>query len=140
MAKETALKPSDVKILVVDDEADIRDLLSDSLTGAEFQVRTAGSGEAALESAARHHPDLIMLDIILPDIDGVSVYEKLRSAKATSNIPVIFFTALGEGVPPSFARRMKDAPYRLVAKPVSISVLLKEISSLLAASRANEKS
>ncbi len=124
-------KKSEIKILVVDDEKDIREMLVDFLKDAGYQVSEADSGSVALKAIDQFKPDLVMLDIILPDVDGVSIYEELRSKKSTTKIPVIFFTALGEGIPPTFARQMESAPYSLIPKPVNTSVLLEEVERLL---------
>ena len=124
-------KKSEIKILVVDDEKDIRETLVDFLKDAGYQVSEADSGSVALKAIDQFKPDLVMLDIILPDVDGVSIYEELRSKKSTTKIPVIFFTALGEGIPPTFARQMESAPYSLIPKPVNTSVLLEEVERLL---------
>ena len=126
-----ASKKLETKILVVDDEREIREMLVDFLKEAGYEVFEAGSGSAALKAVNEFKPDLVMLDIILPDVDGVSVYEDLRSKKATSKVPVIFFTALGEGIPPTFSRQMESAPYSLIPKPVNTSVLLEEVERLL---------
>jgi len=126
-----ASKKSQVKILVVDDEKDIREMLVDFLRDAGYEVSEADSGGVALKLIDQFKPDLVMLDIILPDVDGVSIYEDLRSKKSTAKIPVIFFTALGEGIPPTFARQMESAPYSLIPKPVNTSVLLEEVERLL---------
>ncbi len=124
-------KKNQIKILVVDDEKDIRDMLADFLRDSGYEVQDADSGSTALKLVEQFKPNLVMLDIILPDLDGVSVYEDLRSKKPTAKIPVIFFTALGEGIPPTFARQMESAPYSLIPKPVNTSVLLEEVERLL---------
>lgn len=126
-------KKKQIKILVVDDEKDIREMLVDFLKDSGYELAEADSGSAALKLIEQFKPDLVMLDIILPDVDGVSVYEDLRSKRMTSKVPVIFFTALGEGIPPTFARQMESAPYSLIPKPVNTSVLLEEVERLLKA-------
>jgi DNA-binding response OmpR family regulator len=65
-------------ILVVDDESDVRDLLSKFLTRRGYEVATAGDGEAAIAAIRDSHPDIVLLDIRLPKIDGISVLQKLR--------------------------------------------------------------
>jgi DNA-binding response OmpR family regulator len=77
-------------ILVVDDERKIVDLARDYLEHAGFLVRTAGDGQAALEVVERHKPDLIVLDLGLPGLDGLDVTRRIRRA---SNLPVIMLTA-----------------------------------------------
>ncbi len=65
-------------ILVVDDESDVRDLLSKFLTRRGYEVKTAGDGEAALQAIRETRPDIVLLDIRLPKVDGLSVLQRLR--------------------------------------------------------------
>ncbi|GII97282.1 response regulator transcription factor [Sinosporangium siamense] len=80
-------------VLVVDDEPSIRELLSEALTLNGFGVRTASCGRAALEEIERAQPDIVVLDVMLPDIDGFSVARRLR--EVPGNPPVLFLTAKG---------------------------------------------
>ncbi len=80
-------------ILCVDDERDVLDLLIFHLSRAGHLVRTAASGREALESIDRHPPQLVLLDLMLPDIDGFGVCEILRRQPATATLPVILLTA-----------------------------------------------
>src|SRR6266496_2835371 len=79
------------KLLVVDDEPNIVELLSASLRYAGFEVRTAGSGEQALELARRYRPDLLVLDVMMPGLDGFGVLRRLRGDG--ERVPVLFLTA-----------------------------------------------
>jgi two-component system, OmpR family, alkaline phosphatase synthesis response regulator PhoP len=83
------------KVLVVDDEPDIVDLAEMYLRADGFDVIRAGTGPAALERVAGERPDLVVLDIMLPGMDG---WEVCRQLRATSDIPVIFLTARGDPV------------------------------------------
>ena len=67
-------------VLVVDDESDVRDLLSKFLTRRGYEVHTAGDGEAAIEAIREQNPDIVLLDIRLPKMDGISVLQRLRDA------------------------------------------------------------
>ncbi|PTY06967.1 histidine kinase [Opitutaceae bacterium EW11] len=80
-------------ILSIDDERDITDLVRFHLTRAGFDVQTAASGREALECIERHKPDLILLDLMLPDIDGFGVCEILRRQPETSTIPIVILSA-----------------------------------------------
>lgn len=82
------------KILVVDDDADIVELLSFNLKQAGFAIGTAFDGIEALRKVRSITPDLILLDLMLPKLDGLSVCEILRRNVATASIPVILLTAL----------------------------------------------
>lgn len=82
------------KILVVDDDADIVELLSFNLKQAGFAVGTADNGIEALKKARSIAPDLILLDLMLPELDGFAVCEILRRNPATATIPIIMLTAM----------------------------------------------
>src|SRR5690625_230844 len=84
----------EAKLLVVDDEPNIRELLSTSLRFAGFEVIAASNGREALEAAEAHNPDLAVLDVMLPDMDGFSVTRKLRATGR--HFPVVFLTARDE--------------------------------------------
>ncbi len=81
----------DAKLLVVEDEPSICELLAASLRYAGFEVVTAAAGSEAVEKAGRHRPDLIVLDIMLPDMDGFDVVRRLRGGGTRT--PVVFLTA-----------------------------------------------
>jgi DNA-binding response OmpR family regulator len=82
------------RILVVDDLAEIRDLLQVYLEDEGYQVLTAGNGEEALAAVATHPPDLILLDIMMPGTDGYEVCRRLKSNEKTAFIPIVMLTAL----------------------------------------------
>jgi len=83
-------------ILIVDDEPFNIDLLADSFD-VDYEVLAANDGKTALETAVREIPDLILLDVMMPGIDGYEVCRRLKGNRQTQNIPVIFITALGGG-------------------------------------------
>jgi DNA-binding response OmpR family regulator len=80
-------------ILTVDDERDVTDLVRFHLTRAGYEVLTAACGREALVSIQAHPPDLILLDLMLPDIDGFGICEILRRQTSTATIPVVILTA-----------------------------------------------
>ena len=82
------------KILVIDDETDFVELIQYHLQRAGFEVVAAATGSDGLNLARRHAPDLILLDLGLPDVDGLSVCETLRRNSATSRIPIVLVTAM----------------------------------------------
>ena len=94
--------PADVriseKILVVDDEKDLLELVAFDLSNAGYRVMTATNGEQALERAREKTPDLIVLDILLPDLPGLEVCRILKSEEKTRGIPIVFLTAKGEEI------------------------------------------
>jgi DNA-binding response OmpR family regulator len=81
------------RVLVVDDEDDIRELCRVNLEFEGFQVIDANNGTAALDQARRHHPDVIFLDLMMPEIDGWEVLRRLKEDDATADIPVVLLTA-----------------------------------------------
>src|SRR5258708_12103578 len=81
----------DAKLLVVEDEPNILELLAASLRYSGFDVVTAAAGNEAVQAAQRHRPDLIVLDVMLPDMDGFDVIRRLPGGGA--QIPVVFLTA-----------------------------------------------
>ncbi|MGO2682732.1 response regulator transcription factor [Microbacterium sp.] len=82
---------SDARILVVDDEPNIRDLLSTGLSFGGYQVKTVSNGAATISAVLEEEPDLIILDVMLPDMNGFSVTKRLRGAGFTA--PILFLTA-----------------------------------------------
>jgi CheY-like chemotaxis protein len=83
-------------VLVVDDDDDIRELTQLSLESvAGWNVLTASGGVMAIELARAHHPDVVLLDMMMPDMDGLTTFEHLQSDETTRDIPVILFTAKG---------------------------------------------
>lgn len=84
---------SKFNILVVEDDAPVRNLITTTLKAHDYRFITAGSGESAVMEAASHNPDIILLDLGLPDIDGVEVIQRIRS---WSNVPVIVISARSE--------------------------------------------
>lgn len=84
------------KILVVDDEELVINALTKRLTKEGFSIDVARDGDEALEKAESVNPDLILLDIVMPKLDGISVLKKLKESAKTQNIPVIMLTNLYE--------------------------------------------
>src|SRR5437764_560114 len=84
------------RVLVVDDEKDLVDLISYNLRRNGYDVLSATDGNAAIDLAARETPDLILLDLMLPGIDGTEVARRLRADSRTAPIPVIMLTAKSE--------------------------------------------
>lgn len=81
------------EILIIDDDTRLSAMLADYLTSAGFQVRTAATGNAGLQDIARRPPDAIILDVMLPDLEGFEVCRRIR---ASSNLPILMLTARGD--------------------------------------------
>jgi two-component system phosphate regulon response regulator PhoB len=116
-------------ILVVDDEEDIRELVRYNLTKGGFNVVTAASGEEGLSLAQEIKPCLIVLDIMLPGIDGLEVCRRLKSNAATRTIPVVIISALGEEKDVVAGLELGADDY--VSKPFSPGVLLARVKSVI---------
>lgn len=117
------------KILVVDDEDDILELVQYNLSQAGYRVCTATSGEAALRTAADELPDLVVLDLMLPGIDGLEVTRRLKKNTQTARIPIVMLTAKGEESDVVVGLEMGADDY--VSKPFSPKILLARIKSVL---------
>src|SRR5580658_8759564 len=119
------------RLLVVDDEATILELLSGSLRLAGFEVVTAASGAEAVRAAASSRPDLILLDVMMPDGDGFEALRRIRSGGA--EVPVIFLTARDEE--PDRVTGFAAGADDYVTKPFSLNELLGRIRAVLRRTR-----
>jgi two-component system, OmpR family, alkaline phosphatase synthesis response regulator PhoP len=117
------------EILVVDDEEDILELVSFNLTREGYLVRRASSGEEALHSVKKDLPHLIVLDLMLPGIDGLEVARRLKKDESTESIPIIMLTAKGEEVDIVAGLELGADDY--VSKPFSPRVLAARIKTVL---------
>jgi two-component system, OmpR family, alkaline phosphatase synthesis response regulator PhoP len=117
------------KILVVDDEKDIVDLLKYNLEREkEFEVITALNGKEAIEQATENKPDLMLLDIMMPEINGFEVCKKLKNSPITSNIPVIFLTAKENEIDEIIGLELGADDY--IQKPISPRKVIARIKSV----------
>jgi two-component system phosphate regulon response regulator PhoB len=116
-------------VLLVEDEKDLLELLAHHLSGAGFRVLTSDRGDRALELARSERPDLILLDIMLPDVQGTDVLRQLRREPGTANTPVMFLTAKGEEVDRIVGFELGADDY--VVKPFSPRELLLRVKALL---------
>jgi DNA-binding response OmpR family regulator len=117
------------KILIIDDEADITETLSFMLQARNFDVITANSGQEGLDKVKKDHPDLILLDIMMPEMDGYKVCNKLKQDKETKNLPIIMLTAKGEA--DSVIKYYNSGANDYVVKPFSLSTLISRINDCL---------
>jgi len=116
-------------VLVVEDEEDIRELVSYNLLKEGYQVAGVASGEDALSAVESKTPDLILLDIMLPGLDGLRVCRKLKENPRFQSIPVIMLTAKGEE--PDIVAGLNMGADDYVTKPFSPKVLLARIQAVL---------
>lgn len=117
------------KILVVDDEPDVLDLVEFNLKGSGFEVITASDGEGALRQARAQFPDLIILDLMLPEVDGLEVCKILRRDPSTAGIPVIMVTAKATEIDRILGLELGADDY--VTKPFSPRELVLRVKGLL---------
>ena len=117
------------RILVVDDEPDIVTGISDSLAFEGYDIITANDGQAALNMARSENPDLIILDIMLPKIDGYKVCRLLKFDKKKKHIPIIMLTAKTQDSDKKTGKDMRADEY--MCKPFDQDELLKNIKKLL---------
>lgn len=117
------------RILVVDDEEDILELIGYNLARDGYFVDTAKTGESALEIARREKPDLVILDLMLPGIDGLDVCRRLKRDSRTASIPVVMVTAKGEDADIVTGLELGADDY--VTKPFSPRVLLARVKAVL---------
>ncbi len=116
------------KILVVDDEPNILTLLKMNLEMNRYEVVTAETGQAAIDMAVREKPDLILLDLMLPDIDGTSVCQRIRTAPDTRVIPIIMLTAKTDEMDMIVGLEVGADDY--ITKPFSIREVVTRIKVL----------
>ena len=117
------------KILVVDDEVYILHILEFSLGAEGFEVITANSGELAIEKAKEQNPDLIVLDIMMPVLDGYETCRRIKRDSVTKHIPVVLLTAKGREVDKRLGFEVGAVDY--VVKPFSPSRLIERITEII---------
>ena len=116
------------KILIVDDEMSIR-LLASSILGEDYIVLEASNGEEAMSIARSQKPDLILMDILMPKVDGYSACHAIKKDAATSAIPVVMVTALGQELNKKLAERVGADGY--VVKPFGVNDLRGTVAQFL---------
>lgn len=126
---------SSEKILVVEDEAAIAELLIYNLGKEGYQLRHAASGETGLRAAREWRPDLVLLDLMLPGIDGLTVCRRLKSDAETARIPVVMLTAKGEESDIVVGLELGADDY--IVKPFSNKILTARLRAALRRNREN---
>jgi len=116
------------KVLIADDDGINRQVLA-TLLKPDHVVLLAKTGEQAVERAQRHLPDLVMLDVMLPDMDGYEVLRRLRADPATAHIEVIFITGMGR--PEDEARGLKLGAADYITKPFNTTVVMARVATHL---------
>lgn len=116
-------------VVIVDDEPAMVDMLTTFLTMKGFQVHGAYTGMAGLDAIERVHPDIVLLDLMLPDIDGFEVCRRLRSNPAYASLPVVIISARAETE--AVERAMGAGANAYMVKPLRFPELLEEIAKLV---------
>ncbi len=125
------------KILVVEDEQDLRQVLEYNLRQAGYEVLLAPTGSEGLRHAREQHPDLVLLDLMLPDLSGTEVCKQLKDHHATRGIPIVMVTARGEEIDRVVGFELGVDDY--VVKPFSVRELLLRVQAILRRGRSDER-
>lgn len=120
------------KILVVDDSSDTREMMTKLLEMEDFNVITAEDGRVGFDTAKAEHPDMIITDINMPNLNGIEMIRLLRGEVDFTSVPIMAITAYGQNV----AREAIDAgANHATTKPIDFDSLIRGIRQLLASSR-----
>jgi two-component system alkaline phosphatase synthesis response regulator PhoP len=120
---------SSKKILLVDDESDILDFLSYNLKSIGYDVRVANNGEEGVKTALEFKPDLILLDMMMPEMDGIETCEKIREVDELKSVVIAFLTARGEDYSQIAGFNAGADDY--ILKPIKPKVLMSRVKALL---------
>jgi len=120
---------TDIKILIVDDEPDVLEIVSYNLKNEGYKIYTAKNGVEAVEIAKKITPHLIILDIMMPEMDGIEACEKIRATKGLEHILITFFTARSEDYSQVAGFNVGADDY--ITKPIKPKVLVSKIRALL---------
>ncbi|AOW21180.1 response regulator transcription factor [Urechidicola croceus] len=123
------MKKKDIKILLVDDEPDILEIVGYNLGNEGYSISTAENGIEAIEIAKKIRPHLILLDIMMPEMDGIEACEKIRATQGLEDVIITFFTARGEDY--SQVAGFDAGADDYITKPVKPKVLISKVKSLL---------
>ncbi|WP_027076925.1 response regulator transcription factor [Maribacter antarcticus] len=123
------MKKKDIKILLVDDEPDILEIVSYNLTAEGYEVFTAKNGLEAVSKAKKKQPHLVILDVMMPEMDGIEACELLRKTSGLENTVITFLTARGEDYSQMAGFDAGADDY--ITKPIKPKVLVSKVNALL---------
>lgn len=132
------MKKKDITILLVDDEPDILEIIGYNLSSEGYNVVTADNGIKAIDKAKKAKPQLIILDVMMPEMDGIEACEKLRAVPELSETVIAFLTARGEDY--SQVAGFEAGADDYITKPIKPKVLLSKVKALLRRFKSTEKS
>lgn len=120
------------RILVVEDEESVQKAISDALTNQEFATLMANDGEKGLEISLREHPDLILLDILMPKMDGMIMLKKLRENEWGKKVPVIILTNVNPNTSSVINSVLQNEPaYYFVKSDIKLEGIVEKIKDVL---------
>lgn len=131
------MKKNNITILIVDDEPDILEILSYNLANEGYQVETADNGEKAVKMAKKLKPQLIILDVMMPEMDGIEACEQIRKINSLEDTVITFLTARGEDY--SMVAGFEAGADDYITKPIKPKVLVSKVKSLLRRFRSDKK-
>jgi two-component system alkaline phosphatase synthesis response regulator PhoP len=132
------MKKEDIKILLVDDEPDIIEIIRFNLSQEGYQILSASDGLEALKVAEKHLPHLIIMDVMMPNMDGIEACEQLRKDPRFVETIIMFLTARGEEY--SYVAAFEAGADDYVTKPIKPKVLTSKVKGLLRRFKKNQKS
>jgi CheY-like chemotaxis protein len=122
------------RILVVDDEANIRELLTQEFTDAGYTVQTASNGREAVQKVRADRPDLIVLDVMMPEMNGFDVAAVLKNDPATMDIPIVILSIVQDR-----ERGFRLGVDRYLTKPIDTDLLFKEVGTLIEQKKSHKR-
>jgi len=131
------MKKKDITILIVDDEPDIIEILSYNLTNEGYSVESANNGSKAVKLAKKIKPQLIILDVMMPEMDGIEACEQLRKIKSLDDTVITFLTARGEDY--SQVAGFEAGADDYITKPIKPKVLISKVKALLRRFKSDKK-
>ncbi|MBT4825675.1 MAG: response regulator transcription factor [Flavobacteriaceae bacterium] len=123
------MKKKDIKILLVDDEPDVIEIIRYNLEQEGYNVKTASNGKEALQKAQKNTPHLIIMDVMMPEMDGIEACEELRSDPTFNDTIIMFLTARGEDY--SYVAAFDAGADDYVTKPIKPKIIVSKVKALL---------
>ena len=123
------MKKKDIKILLVDDEPDVIEIIKYNLKQEGYNVKTASNGNEALKKAQKNNPHLIIMDVMMPEMDGIEACEQLRNDATFNDTIIMFLTARGEDY--SHVAAFDAGADDYVTKPIKPKIIMSKVKALL---------
>ena len=131
------MKKKDIKILLVDDEPDVIEIIRYNLEQEGYNVKTASNGKEALQKAQKNTPHLIIMDVMMPEMDGIEACEELRSDPTFNDTIIMFLTARGEDY--SYVAAFDAGADDYVTKPIKPKIIVSKVKAILRRLKNEEK-